>query len=101
MNTPIIKCPHCGAEYLPVEIYIPEDFLPESEDITRDEQGHLVACHEGSMNLQEDYTCDYCGHRFTVLADVKFNTSINELHDYNYDYKSPVYPKDRIELSEK
>lgn len=23
----VIKCPHCGAEYLPSEIFMPEDIL--------------------------------------------------------------------------
>ena len=99
--TPKIKCPHCGAEYLPTEIYIPTDFLPKCKDVTRDEQGVLVAGHVNNMNLHEEYTCDYCGHRFSVDAEVKFVTSATELHDYNFNYESPLYSEDRLELSEK
>ena len=96
-----IKCPHCGAEYLPSEIYIPEDFLPDCDDVTRDEEGKLVACHSNALNLSEEYTCDYCGHRFSVEAQVSFKTSVNELHDYGHDYETQLYPEGRIELPEK
>ena len=100
-STPIIKCPHCGAEYIPSEIFIPSDFLPKCKDVTRDNRGILVAGHVNNMNCHEEYTCDYCGHRFAIDAEVNFKTSATELHDYNYDYSSPLYEGDRLELSEK
>lgn len=100
--TPLtIKCPHCGAEYLPSEIYIPDDFLPECDDVVRDEEGKLMACHQAGMNLKEEYECDYCGHRFSVEAKVSFTSSENSLHDYGFDYETKLYPEDRMELSEK
>lgn len=100
-NKPLlIKCPHCGAEYLPAEIYIPTDFLPKCKDVVKDASGKFITCSAGNMNTAEEYTCDYCGHRFTVEAMLTFDTSINELHDYNYDYSSPLYSKDRMELPE-
>ena len=97
----LVKCPYCGAEYLPAEIYIPEDFLPECEDVVKDENSKLVAYHDNGMNLHEEYTCDKCGHRFTIDAVVDFKTAKAELHDFNYDYTTPVYTEDRINLKEK
>ena len=53
-NKQIIKCPFCGAEYLPSEIYIPSDFLPKFEDLTKDENGKIVAVYERPMNVNEE-----------------------------------------------
>ena len=95
-----IKCPYCGAEYLPSEIYIPSDFLPKFEDLTKDESGKIVAVYEKTMNTNEEYTCDYCGHRFAIVAEVNFNTDKCELHDYKFDYNTPLYSNERTELPE-
>lgn len=96
----IIKCPHCGAEYLPSEIYIPSDFLPKFDDLIKDEDGKVVAVYDKPMNLHEEYTCDQCGHRFAIDAAVEFTTSPCELHDYNFEYQTPLYPNNRTELAE-
>ncbi len=95
-----IKCPHCGAEYMPSEIYIPSDFLPKFEDLTKDDDGKIVAVYERPMNLDEEYTCDKCGHRFAIHAKVEFTTEISTNHDYNFNYESPLYSEDRVELEE-
>ena len=95
-----IICPHCGAEYLPQEIYIPSDFLPRFEDLVKDDEGKIVAGYEQPMNLHEEYTCDYCGHRFQVTAKVEFFTSAVEKHDFNFNYESPLYTGERLELTE-
>ena len=31
----LIKCPHCNAEYLPAEIYYPDEFLGRPTDINK------------------------------------------------------------------
>lgn len=95
-----IKCPHCGAEYLPSEIFIPSDFLPKVEDLVKDEEGHIIAGYEHAMNLHEEYTCDYCNHRFAIMAEVAFKTEVNLLHDYNFNHESNLYPEGRAELLE-
>lgn len=100
MTKTIIKCPYCGAEYLPSEIFIPSDFMPKFEDLTKDEDGKIVAVYENPMNLVEEYTCDHCNHRFSIKAQVEFHTSPCEEHDFKFNYKSPLYSKDRTELSE-
>lgn len=95
-----IKCPYCGAEYIPQELYIPDDFLPPFDDLVKDESGKIVALYEKPMNTHEEYTCDYCNHRFKVEAKVEFITSEIPQHDFKYDYESPLYSGDRIELAE-
>ena len=96
-----IKCPYCGAEYLPQEIFIPSDFLPRFDDLVKDDEGKIVAAYENPMNLHEEYTCDYCNHRFAIDATVEFTTSKIEKHDFNYEFESQLYTEERLELSEK
>ena len=95
-----IRCPYCGAEYMPSEIFIPSDFLPKFEDLVKDDEGHIVAVYEHPMNLKEEYTCDYCNHRFSIIAEVSFKAEANPLHDYNFNHESDLYPEGRVELSE-
>ena len=37
-----IRCPHCGCEYLPAEIYLPNDFLGYPTNIIKDEKGEIL-----------------------------------------------------------
>ena len=95
-----IICPYCGAEYLPQELYIPSDFLPKMEDVVKDDEGKIVAGYSRPLNTHEEYTCDYCGHRFQVEAKVEFSATESVEHDFNFEYKTPLYPEGRIELRE-
>ena len=97
----IIKCPKCGAEYLPQEIYIPSDFLPKFDDLVKDDEGKILAIHESPINVDEEYTCDYCNHRFKIHADIKFTAEESINHDFNFEvYESPLYAGDRVKLNE-
>lgn len=95
-----ITCPYCGAEYLPQELYIPSDFLPKFDDLVKDDEGKIVAAYERPMNTHEEYTCDCCGHRFQVEAKVEFTASKIDKHDFNFNYESPLYTGNRLELTE-
>lgn len=71
----VIKCPHCGAEYLPAEIFLPDSFLGKPNTIQRDSENHIESFFGNDMDLKEEYRCDYCNKKFTVTANVKFNTA--------------------------
>ena len=70
----IVKCPYCGAEYLPAEIYMPDYFIGRPEDIQKNEKGKIINVTGEDMELVEHYRCDYCDRKFTITATVKFNT---------------------------
>ena len=38
----VIKCPVCGREYLPVEIFVPNAFFGEPDVVKRDTEGNIV-----------------------------------------------------------
>ena len=60
-DTPIIKCPICGYEYLPAEIFFADEFLGDPGEIIRP-MGKEIDCYLGDgMKLAEDFVCDSCG----------------------------------------
>ena len=74
-----IRCPHCGWEYLPAEIYYPEDFLGTPQNIIKDENGDVIGFDGEDMNTVETFYCEHCGKQFTVDASITFKTSA--VHD--------------------
>ena len=74
----LIKCPHCGWEYLPCEIFYPDDMLGNAADVVRDSEGKILYYDGDSMNLEETYCCDNCGTTFSVSGAVTFKTKVEE-----------------------
>lgn len=95
----LITCPHCGAEYLPAEIFIPKVFFGSPEDIDKDYAGKLEAYDGKAMDLKENYVCDFCNKEFEVLADVKFKSQIKSIPTFETVYTTPLYPN-KISLFE-
>lgn len=76
-----IKCPYCGAEYLPEEIFMGDEFLGNSK-VIKDENEHIVSVVEqNDAELYASYVCDCCNKRFTVKAEVKFESEKDEFED--------------------
>ena len=77
-KTPIIRCPHCGAEYLPGEIYMPGSLLGQPDDIVKDAVGKIIyedySTEDREPNMIESYICDYCEKPFVIEATVTFKS---------------------------
>ena len=76
-KSPIIKCPHCGAEYLPGEIYMPGAIIGQPDDIVKDSLGRILYedYPEGKEpDMIEHFICDYCDKPFIVEATVTYKT---------------------------
>lgn len=76
----IIRCPVCGAEYLPGEIYLPKCFLGQPEYVQRNNDNRIIDCfgNYATMGLVEHYCCDYCESNFKVFGKVRFFTQQEE-----------------------
>ena len=85
----IIKCPHCQAEYLPAEIFIPDAFMGKPSQVSKDSKGIIQDYVGTDMDLSETYRCDYCNRKFNVDAVLKFNTSSNT-RDFNNTYATKL-----------
>ena len=88
----VIICPHCGREYLPSEIYLPNSFLGKANTVIRDIYGHIDTFFGKSMDLKETYVCDKCNKKFSVFAKVTFKTDI-VTDEFNEEYTSRINKK--------
>lgn len=76
-KTAIIKCPHCGAQYLPAEIYMPGAFLGRPDDIVKDALGKILYedyREDQEPDMTESFTCEYCNKLFVVEATVTYKS---------------------------
>lgn len=71
----VIKCPICGYEYLPSEIYLPDDFLGKHKNVMRDDNGKIIGYDGTKMNDTESYICDNCNNMFEVVSTTNFVTT--------------------------
>lgn len=85
----VIKCPACGCEYLPAEIYIPKNFLGQPKNIHK-ANGKIDWYTGLTMDKKESYICDKCNCKFDVTARVIFNTFTTERTNFSSDYKQQV-----------
>ena len=93
-KTPYIKCPVCGREYHPAEIYLPNSFFGRPKDIIRDSYSGKIDYFIGKdMDLVERYVCDKCNTLFKVIAKVQFNTFEDKKYNLDEDYKISVKSK--------
>ena len=77
-KTPIIKCIHCGAEYLPGEIYMPNALVGQPDDIVKDSLGRILyedySTEDREPNTEEHFTCEFCDKPFIIEATVTYKT---------------------------
>jgi hypothetical protein len=74
----IIRCPFCGAEYLPGEIYMPGSIIGQPDEIVKDSLGKII--YEDYDNelrepdMIEHFICDQCDKPFVIEATVTYKT---------------------------
>ena len=76
-KTPIIKCPHCGAQYLAAEIYMPGAFLGRPDDLVKDSLGKILYedyQEDKEPDMIEHFICDYCDKPFVIEATITYKT---------------------------
>lgn len=77
-KTPIIKCPHCGAEYLPGEVYMPGSLIGQPDEVVKDSFGKILYedyySENREPNMLEHFTCEYCDKPFVIEATITYRT---------------------------
>lgn len=75
-KTPVIKCPHCGMEYLPGEIYMPGALIGQPDEIVKDGLGKIIyedyTTPERQPDPIEHFTCESCNKPFVIEATVVY-----------------------------
>lgn len=72
----IIKCPNCGAEYLPEEIFYPNSVFNKNLQVVRDEEGKIVFVNEDYFCLEEEFECEQCNCNFIIKSKINFQTDL-------------------------
>ena len=79
----IIKCPHCGYEYLSAEIINHSTILDKPDNICRTDEGFIDFFTGDKADFTENYYCDNCGKEFRV--DVKIKYSVSKVEELDFD----------------
>ena len=91
-KTAVIKCPHCSAQYLPAEIYMPGSLFGRPDDLVKDSLGKILYedYREGEEpDMIEHFICDYCDKPFVIEATVTYKTMAEEPEkDFSTQYVS-------------
>ena len=88
----LVICPHCSAQFLPGEIYMPGAFIGRPVEVIRDPLGMLVYADykkiENMPNRTEQFICEYCNKPFIVKATpMIFKTEeVAEEEDFSTEY---------------
>lgn len=94
-----IKCPKCGYEYLPAEIFFQEDILGKPKNIIRDAAGKILFYTGEEPSGEQEWTCYQCNAILKVNANLSVSAEENIEHNFDEDYKSPLYPN-KLKLEE-
>ena len=77
-KSPLIRCPHCGAEYLPGEIYMPCSLIGQPDEVVRDSLGKIIYedydTPDREPNTEEHFVCEYCEKPFIIEAIITYKT---------------------------
>ncbi len=92
-KTAIIRCPHCGAEYLPGEIYLPGSLIGQPDEVIRDSLGKIIyedyTTEAREPDMIEHFTCEYCDKPFIVEATTTYKSREEEPEkDFSTQYVS-------------
>ncbi len=75
-KTPVSRCPHCGAEYLPGELYMPGSLIGQPDEVIRDSFGKIIYEDYNSADrepcMEEHFICEYCEKPFIIEATVTY-----------------------------
>ena len=74
----LIRCPHCGAEYFPGEVYMPGALIGQPDEVVRDSLGKIIYedyyTPEREPDFIEHFTCEYCEKPFIIEASITYRT---------------------------
>lgn len=78
-KSPVIRCPHCMAEYLPGEIYMPGSLIGQPDEVIRDSFGKIIYedyyKETREPDMMESFICEYCEKPFVIEATVTYKVT--------------------------
>ena len=98
LNRSKIKCPHCGYEYLPAEIFSAKYLLGRPTDIVRTPAGDIDFYLGEEPDLVESYICDHCQTEFSVSCHLTFDIVEGSNYNFDDDYTTKI-PQTKKEVN--
>lgn len=96
----VVKCPVCGQEYLPSEIFLPNDFFGKQKDITRNASGEIEFYLGDDSNYDEEFICESCLSKLKIHANLSFNVTVDNGENFDEDYTTPISKPKKLKLDE-
>ena len=96
----LIKCPKCGYEYHPAEIFFPDDILGKPNQIIRNENNEIEFITGDNPELTNQFVCYNCETMLEIEAKVSYKCNVNSMYDFTEDYSSPILENNNLELEE-
>jgi acetone carboxylase gamma subunit len=98
-DLPVIRCCHCGHEYMPSEIFMPEAFFGKQKNIFRSVDGQIEFYDGTDPDFVETYICDNCGTPLDIEARISFKVEEHK-DDFEEEYVSKINKPAKITLDE-
>ncbi len=96
----VIKCPVCGTNYLPSEVFYPESFFGKQQDITRNASGEIEFYLGDDPDYNEEFVCESCLSKLKIHANLIFNIEVDNGENFDEDYSTPINKPKKIKLDE-
>ena len=84
-----IKCPHCGWEYVPCEIFLPGELTGKTDNVIKDALGKIIYEdyeEDQEPDQTEHFVCEHCNKSFVIEATTTYKT---RKEDEELDFSSP------------
>lgn len=75
LEFPPIKCPYCGFEYHPSEVFMPDDFTGRPDNLVKDPLGKILYVDYQTNyepNPEEHFVCENCDRTFVVDCSITY-----------------------------
>jgi len=96
----VVRCPVCGQNYLPSEIFMPDSFFGKQRDITRNASGEIEFYLGDDPNYEEEFICESCLSKLKIHANLTFNVEVDNGENFDEDYSTPINKPKKIKLDE-
>lgn len=86
-NPNYIRCPHCGWEYHPSEIFYPNAFFGKTDSLVKSPVGKILYVDfqkDDEPTFQEHFECENCEKQFVINATVTYSTC-KEAEEVDFD----------------
>lgn len=99
-NIYTLRCPVCGQEYLPSEIFSSDAVFGKQYDITKDNEGNIKFYIGDDPDYSEEFVCDSCMSKLKINLKMSFDVEVDKEIDFDEEYETKINKPKKIKLEE-